>query len=136
MGTQWQRWAVVAALAAGLVIGACGGGGDTGEGGSANTQAAGTEVPAGPEITVEGKEFSFKPSNLTLKAGQPVTLVLKNTGSIEHDLTISGAGFKVAAAKGQSEKKPLTMPTPGTYKMICTVSGHESAGMRGEIKVE
>jgi uncharacterized cupredoxin-like copper-binding protein len=132
---QLQRWtAVVLVAAAGFLTGACGGGSDD-EGSTADTKASGSETPAGPSIEVSGKEFSFTPNALTLKAGQPQKIVLKNTGTIEHDLTVSDAGFKLAVQAAKSGDKTLTIDKPGTYKFICTVAGHESAGMKGEITV-
>jgi uncharacterized cupredoxin-like copper-binding protein len=134
---QLQRWtAVVLLAAAGVFTGACGGGSDDDEGGTADTKASGAETPAGPSIEVSGKEFSFTPNTLTLKAGQPQKVVLKNTGTIEHDLTVSDAAFKLTVQAGKSGDKALTIDKPGTYKFICTVAGHESAGMKGEITVE
>jgi uncharacterized cupredoxin-like copper-binding protein len=156
MATQLQRWtAVVFVAAAGMLIGACGGGDDD-EGGSPNTTAStadttasttattasttgtaasGSETPAGGPIEVTGKEFSFTPDTLALKAGQPQKIVLKNTGSIEHDITVPDADFKLAVLAGQSGEKTLTIDKPGTYKMTCSVAGHEAAGMKGEITV-
>ena len=125
--------------AAGMLIGACGGGSDDDEGGSAATTAStasGSETPSGGSIEISGKEFSFTPNTFTLKAGQPQKIVLKNTGTIEHDLTVSDVGFKLAVEAAKSGDKTLTIDKPGTYKVICTVAGHESAGMKGEITVE
>jgi cytochrome c oxidase subunit II len=139
MATQLQRWtAVVCMAAAGMLVGACGGGDDD-EGGSAGTTsstgASGSEAPAGGAIEVSGKEFSFTPDTLTLTAGQAQKIVLMNTGSIEHDITVSEADFKLAVLAGKSGEKTLTIDKPGTYKMFCSVAGHEAAGMKGEITV-
>lgn len=117
------------------VLGACGGGSDDDEASPAGTAATGAKGAAGDAIEVTGKEFSFSPSTLTLKAGQPQKIVLKNTGSIEHDLAVSEANFKVSAMPGQSRDKTLTMDKPGTYEFVCTVAGHEPAGMKGQITV-
>jgi uncharacterized cupredoxin-like copper-binding protein len=128
-------------VAAGLGIGACGGSDDDGTstaGGSATepaTDAAGGTEPAGT-IEVIGKEFSYSPATVTVKAGQPVKIVLKNTGSIEHDITISKVGFKLTVPGSNTGEKVLKAGEPGTYKMYCSVAGHEVAGMKGELVVE
>ncbi|HYT39396.1 MAG TPA: cupredoxin domain-containing protein [Acidimicrobiia bacterium] len=134
MARPLERWTAVALAAAGLLVGACGGGGsDKDKGGSADAKAS---APAGPQLEVSGKEFSFTPGALTLKAGQAATIVFKNTGTTEHDLTVADTGFKLTVPNGQTGKKTLTIDKPGTYKMYCAVAGHESAGMKGEVKVE
>ena len=124
--------------AAGLLAGACGGGSDKKESSSGGTKADRTamETPAGPKLEVAAKEFSFAPNTVTLKAGQAATISLKNTGSIEHDLSVSDAGFKLTVPAGQTADKALTIAKPGTYEFHCSVSGHQDAGMKGTITVE
>jgi uncharacterized cupredoxin-like copper-binding protein len=132
MATQWQRLAAAGVLATvGLGLGACGGGdGQESAGGEA------TDSASGPKIEVAGKEFSYSPNKLTLKAGQASTIALKNTGSIDHDLTVDKAGFKLTVASGKTGDKALTVDKPGTYEFYCSVAGHEDAGMKGELTVE
>lgn len=140
MVSQLQRWTAAALIAAaGLVLGACGGsdGSENDDaGGYGSTEAGGSEAPAGQHVEVSGKEFSFTPDKLTLKAGLPATIVLKNTGSIEHDIAVDKADFKLTVSPGQEGKKALTIADAGTYKFYCSIPGHESAGMKGELTVE
>jgi len=134
-----QRWAAVAVLAAGLVVGACGGGGSdkakSSENGQPRADKTALVTPNGPKVEVTAKEFGFTPSTLTMKAGEPTTVVFVNNGSIEHDFTVSDAGFKLAVPAGQTGQKVLTIPKPGTYQFHCSVPGHEGAGMKGTITV-
>ncbi len=123
--------AVVFLGVAAVVAGACGGGSD-----DDTSSAGGTEAPVGDTITVLGKEFSYDPATLTLKAGQGSTIVLKNAGSIEHDLTVDEAGFKLTVASGNSADKELKVDKPGTYEFFCSVAGHKEGGMKGELTVE
>ena len=124
-----KRPAAVVPLALALVFGACGGGTD-------DKQSAGaTEGPAGPTIDVVGKEFSYDPAKLTVKAGERSTIVLRNTGSIEHDITVDGAGFRLTVPGDNTGKKVLVVDEPGTYRFYCSLSGHKDAGMRGELTV-
>lgn len=143
MGTQWQRLVAAAVLAAvGLTLGACGGGDDDKETAGGETKDSTTVTApsavggAGSKIEVTGKEFSFSPTTLTLIAGQPTLIVLKNTGSIEHDITVSDAGFKLTVAGGKSGDKELKIDKPGSYEFHCSVAGHKDAGMKGTLTVE
>src|SRR5690606_5913354 len=40
------------------------------------------------ELTVEGFEYGFDPGEITLSRGDTVRVVFRNTGTIEHDVTI------------------------------------------------
>jgi uncharacterized cupredoxin-like copper-binding protein len=121
--------AVLLAMAAAFFT-ACGGGSD-----DESSTAGGAEAPAGDKIVVSGKEFSYDPAALTLKAGQPSTIVLKNIGSIEHDITIDKARFTLTVPGKKTQEKVLNVETPGTYEFYCSLPGHKSAGMKGELTV-
>ncbi len=118
---------------------------------------AGTSKPA-TDITVEMTDFSYNPSSITIPAGQPVTLTLKNTGFVEHDFVIKEINVGMTAiesngseghAHGTGAEYDLhvsTMPgdtsvlqfnvlEPGTYEFFCSVEGHKEAGMIGELIV-
>lgn len=111
------------------------------------------------ELTVEMTDFAYTPSSLTIPAGQPITLTLNNTGNIEHDFVVEkisattkliqdngstahhahGAeqsfDVHVSARAGETSIVELTVSEPGTYKIFCSVEGHEEAGMSGELTV-
>jgi uncharacterized cupredoxin-like copper-binding protein len=117
--------------------------------------------PSGPatDITVEMADFAYDPSAITVPAGEPVTLTLKNIGNIEHDFVVekidvttqviedSGSDahhahgeeqnydLHVSANAGDTSVIQLTIAEPGTYKVFCSVEGHEEAGMIGELVV-
>ena len=135
MATRWQRLgAAVLLTSVGLGLGACGGGDD--DKSRAGGETEDNPVVSAPKIEVMGKEFSFTPATFTVKAGQPAIIVLKNTGSIEHDLTIGDAGFKLHVNSGKTGEKELKVGKPGTYEFHCSVAGHKDAGMKGELTVE
>jgi uncharacterized cupredoxin-like copper-binding protein len=105
-------------------------------------------APARVEITLAN--FSFTPSAITLKAGQPVTLHFVNAGSGGHDFT-APQFFKAASMdaatrtrlgkKGRLELDPGTSaditltPKAGTYKVKCGHFLHAGLGMTGKITV-
>jgi uncharacterized cupredoxin-like copper-binding protein len=137
MATQRQRWGALALMAAlGLGVGACGGGDDDDSSSAGGKTDDTTPAAAGATIEVVGKEFSYDPAKLTLKAGEATKIVLKNTGSIEHDITVDDADFKLTVPGNNTGDKVLKMDKPGTYKFHCTVAGHEDAGMKGELTVQ
>jgi len=94
----------------------------------------GAAAPAGGQpVAVTVKEWSITPAKLAAKAGT-VTFLVKNGGSIEHDFAIEGVGKLETIIAGDS--KPLTVTlAPGTYTILCTLSGHKEAGMHGTLVV-
>ena len=91
-------------------------------------------------VTIQGSDaLKFEPSTITVKAGQPVTLTFSNTGQTAHDWSLAqGAAqpVKIAAAAGQSASGTFTVDRPGTYTFICSVPGHEAAGMKGTLTAQ
>ena|ERR1035437_3699391 len=89
------------------------------------------------KITVNGSEFAFSPSALTLKKGQPVELTFKNTGAFPHNLTIADLGVKTKTI--QPEEQDTIQFTPektGQFAFLCTVPGHADKGMKGTLTVQ
>jgi nitrite reductase (NO-forming) len=89
------------------------------------------------QVTVDvGNSMSFAPSAIDVRAGQPVELTLRNEGLIPHDFSISeglSQPVKIEAGGGSNASTTFTIDRPGTYTFICSVPGHEAAGMRGTI---
>lgn len=120
------RAAVALAAAALLACGACGGGG--GESGSGDDGA-----PA--DLRVVAKEYRFEPADLAVDAGRSYVLEMENIGSLPHDLTVRKGGFKLTVQRNRTGRKTLKVDKPGTYEIYCSLPGHKSAGMVGELTV-
>jgi uncharacterized cupredoxin-like copper-binding protein len=96
---------------------------------------------------------------LTVPAGEPVILTLKNSSVVEHDFVIEKIDVKSAVMKdsgsnahhvhgeelnvdlhlsakpGDTSVIEFTVSEPGTYTFYCSVPGHKDAGMSGELVV-
>ena len=104
----------------------------------------------GPKTTtlnVVVNDFSYTPTTFTVPAGQPVTLVVKNDGSTEHEFAIMKKGTSVTPpfgdkdegniyweldeiAPGSTKTGTFTAPTePGEYEIVCGLAGHIEKGM-------
>jgi uncharacterized cupredoxin-like copper-binding protein len=106
------------------------------------------QSPQTLEITLAN--FSFTPSAILLKAGQPVTLHFQNHGSGGHDFTAPeffraanmdsatrarlGTRGKIDLSAGQSADVTLT-PKAGAYPAKCGHFLHAGLGMTGRITV-
>ncbi len=111
-------------------------------------------VPASAEtakrVDITLANFSFTPSAIALKVGQPVTLHFENRGSGAHDFTAPeffkaasidvatrarlGKKGRIELAGGTSADVTLT-PKAGTYKVKCGHFLHAGFGMTGTITV-
>jgi len=99
-------------------------------GGSDSTEAP---APSSDAIEVIAKEFSFTPDEIKVAAGE-FTIDLVNQGAIEHNFTIEGVDTVIATTAGQTASATYDLE-PGTYYVLCTIAGHEAAGMFGSLVV-
>lgn len=86
-------------------------------------------------LRVTASEFKFQASSARVATGQPVTITLENKGTIEHNLDLAATGTHLVAGPGQTVTATVTFPTSGELTYICTVPGHEAAGMSSDLQV-
>jgi len=110
---------------------------------SVPTQAPESETVTSPsamsenEIAVEGGEFKFTPSEITVKKGEKVKITFKNTGSVQHDYVIEDLGISTKRVNpGQEDSVEFTPNESGEFKFLCSVGNHEELGMLGTLIVE
>jgi plastocyanin len=93
-------------------------------------------------IAFGADEYSFEPKRVTVNSGttQPtvVRFVLRNNGSLAHDLHVEKDGSDLGGtpifAPGQTKAGQATL-APGTYQFLCRVGDHAALGMRGTLIV-
>lgn len=120
---------LVALAATGLFAVGCGGSPE----GAAVTTAETAPAPTGEVLSVIGKEYTFEPAGLTAAPGT-FTVEFANQGIIEHNFTIEGTDLAIATAAGETASGTVSLEA-GTYKVLCTVAGHEAAGMVATLTV-
>lgn len=79
-------------------------------------------------VEVTAKRFSFEPSEITLKKGQPVVLALKNVDTA-HGLRFRELNVDVRAGAGATGQVQFTPDKAGDFVGHCSVfcgSGHGS----------
>lgn len=102
----------------GLVMGACGDGGNGGE--------------DGDQVTVTAQDLAFDPQTVSLETGQQVEIALENEDSTAHTLTAEDLDLNIEADGGQTGSATITAPDEdGTFGFVCTI--HPS--MTGEIVI-
>jgi manganese oxidase len=91
----------------------------------------GASAPTPVAITLS--EFAISPSHVEAPAGR-IVFAVRNNGSLAHNFTVEGLGETLLLNAGESATLEVDA-SAGTYKMLCTVAGHEASGMVGELVV-
>lgn len=90
-----------------------------------STEAARSqEVPKRIEVTA--KRFTYEPSEITVKKGQPVVLVIKSL-DVAHGLRFRDLNLNIKVGKGGSTELQFTPQKTGDFVGHCSVfcgSGH------------
>jgi cytochrome c oxidase subunit II len=79
-------------------------------------------------IEIVAKRFEFSPSEITLKKGEPVIIVLTSK-DVQHGLKFEEFNQVVTAKKGESNQVQFTPDKAGTFTVQCATfcgSGHGS----------
>ena len=97
-----------------------------------------TPEPAVSEVksfTVEGKNFSFAPSAMTVKKGDTVRVTFKNVGGF-HDFTLDEFRAQTKTINtGEEATVEFVADMSGMYEFYCSVGNHRQLGMRGTLTV-
>lgn len=106
---------------------------------SSEDSASSTTATVDRTVAVAASEFKFEPSTLHVQAGETVRAELRNDGQIAHNFTVEALDASTATIQpGKTASLVFTAPEEsGTYpiRFVCSVPGHEEAGMIGEIVV-
>lgn len=122
--------------------------------GLAGIAAAWVDAPGrGPGMVEIPIHYShFGRNEVTVRAGVPVTYVLRNGDPIDHEWIVGDAAVherhragtepthgsrptEVTIAAGTTATTTVTFNRPGTYRFICHLPGHEAYGMVGTLRV-
>jgi plastocyanin len=99
----------------------------------------GEEAPTVARLGVKASEFKFVLSRPSLEAGEAI-VELDNQGEDPHNLNLqlaNGQGPEFHVGEIGSQKRiqaRFTLP-PGTYKLWCSIPGHEELGMKATLDV-
>jgi plastocyanin len=118
-------WAVVACLAG------CGGNDD-------DESVRSVTVNPNSTLRVTGSEYSFDPGRVVVRGAGPLTIRLRNAGSLAHDLHLRRGDEDIGGTRiiegGETISARVNLEH-GNYEMFCTVGDHAELGMTGELEV-
>ena len=87
----------------------------------------------GKTIEIEAFDLGFKPAQVSVPAAGTYDVTFRNTGASPHDLTFAD-GTKIVADPAETATGTVTVPAGGVT-FICSIPGHEQAGMKGAVSV-
>src|SRR5688572_23825974 len=101
---------------------------------NADDDAAGAGGSSGAVVTASLTEFAIEPGQLTVPSGGVVQVT--NDGAAAHNLTVEDEDYATSDLNaGEAATLDLAGLEPGSYTVICTIAGHEAAGMSADLTV-
>lgn len=90
---------------------------------------------AANEATIEMEAMRFQQDEITVNAGQPVTLRLVNRDGYAHAFDMDDFDIHTPLAANETLEISFTPEKPGQYTFYCGSPGHHAAGMVGTLIV-
>jgi glucose/arabinose dehydrogenase len=85
-------------------------------------------------VRLDARDFSFKLSRRSVPAGSTVRFVVHNRGQTLHDFVVKGRRTR-QLRPGGTQTITVNFPHKGSYRFLCSVSGHARLGMKGAFAV-
>jgi uncharacterized cupredoxin-like copper-binding protein len=87
------------------------------------------------KVDLIANDIEWNITTINAKVNQPIEITVTNAGALDHDLVIDELGVDILLAPGDTEVVSVTVDHAGTIQYICSIPGHEEAGMVGDIVV-
>jgi uncharacterized cupredoxin-like copper-binding protein len=95
--------------------------------------AACSSTPKPLKITLVAEDIMWSTHEVHAKVNQPVELTIRNDGALDHDIVIADLDVDILLSPGTTHVVNFTVDHATTIQYICSIPGHEEAGMVGEI---
>lgn len=115
---------------------------------------AGLGAAAGPSdpLEIRIRYSRYLPAEITVDVGRQVTLVIRNDDPIDHEWIVGDEALherhrtgtepvhdarptEVTVPALESRETTVVFATPGRYRFVCHLPGHEAFGMVGVVTV-
>lgn len=111
-------------LTAAFAVAACGSSNKSSTNSSATSTgaAASSKSASGPPggLPITLANYKFVPNVIAGQGGHTVTLHLKNTGTVEHNFSVSSLHIDKDIEAGKSATVKVTLPKSGTLQFFCS----------------
>lgn len=105
-------------------------------GGNGRMPNQATKSADAKEIIVDGSNYKFSPDKITVKKGEKIRIVFKNTDG-NHDFRVDELNISTATIRsGEEDYVEFTPDKTGKFEYYCSVGNHRQMGMKGTLVVE
>ncbi len=92
-------------------------------------------IPTDGVLDVNMRNYIYEPRSFEFKVGETVEFRLISEDE-PHTFTVKELGINWVVPKNEEPQvETFTFNEAGTYRLVCTVAGHEGSGMVGKITV-
>ncbi|MCY4447951.1 MAG: cupredoxin domain-containing protein [Chloroflexi bacterium] len=92
-------------------------------------------VPTDGVMDVDMRNYVYEPRSFEFEVGETVEFRLISEDE-PHTFTVKDLGINWVVPKNEEPQvETFTFNEAGTYRLVCTVAGHEGSGMVGKITV-
>ncbi|MCH7588279.1 MAG: cupredoxin domain-containing protein [Chloroflexi bacterium] len=97
------------------------------------TACAGPKIRA---IDLIGEDFRFLPETIRVNEGDTVQINFSNPDVVPHLIDLPAFNQHIALLPGGAFTLEFVADKPGSFQFVCSVPGHEEAGMVGIFVVD
>ena len=119
-----MRLALIAGcLTAAFAVAACGSSNKSSSNSSTSSgAAASSSTPTGPSggLPLVLTNYRFQPNAIAGQGGHTITLHLKNTGTVEHNFSVTSLHIDKDIEAGKSATVKVKLPKSGTLQFFCS----------------
>lgn len=94
------------------------------------------EGPPDVTLRLEEKNTLFSTKEITVKSGNNVLVIVKNSDSSVHTFTIDELGVNVENPASKTSLAAFKADKAGTFVYYCAIPGHRENGMEGKIVIQ
>lgn len=92
--------------------------------------------PRTHEIDMVGKDFRFTPDTIRAAKGDRVIINFSNPDTVPHLIYLPEFNAHIGLTPGGAYPLEFVADQTGTFEYVCSVPGHQEAGMVGTLIVE
>lgn len=86
-------------------------------------------------VTLIAEDIHWEPALIEAEIGQEIQLTIRNDGALDHSFVSDDFEINLLLSPGEVETLSFVVSEAGTFSFICSIPGHEEAGMSGQIIV-